>query len=190
MRRGDLGAFWAKAFSGDIASSAGSATATPMPRRTARREICLLILHLFASPGPVPTVLERIAPRDLHHQRRDAVVVIGQRLADSLHRRGVVILYAPPQREGHHFFCKAPDEVVLPRQHQRPQLHGALEGASVGQRRRGFNRVGAVLVAPCPDRVVVLEREPDRIHPLVAVGAAGIGPVLLEPLPERELAVL
>src|SRR5262249_41246249 len=141
-------------------------------------------------PGPLPPELEWIAPGDLHHQRRDPVLVLRQRLANRLHRGGVVILYAPPQRKGHHFFCKAADEVVLARQHQRPELDRSLERTAVGKRRGRLDGMRAVLLAPRADWVVILEREPDGVHPLVAVGAARVGPVLLESLPERELAVL
>src|SRR5690349_10623984 len=106
MRSGGAGWSPANTRNGAIASSAGSATATPRPRRTARREICLLILHLFAAPFPIPPILERIALRHFHHQRRHPVAVLGHRLADGLHRGRVVILYAPPESIGQQFLRK------------------------------------------------------------------------------------
>src|SRR5258708_32509085 len=179
----------AKTRRGAIASSAGSATATPSPRRTARLEICLFILHLFTAAGTVPPELERVAPSDFHDERRHPVAVLGHRLADSLQRRRVVILYAPAQRIDQQFLRKTTDEVVLPGQDQGPQFGRPLEREAVGKARGRVDGMGAVDVAPGADRIIVLEREADRVHPLVAGGAARVGPVLLEALAQGELAV-
>src|SRR5204862_1919841 len=176
-----------RACSGVIASSAGRATAAPSPRRTARREIRLVILHLLRPP--VPAVLERVAPGDLQQQRGDPVLPFRQRRPDRLQRRGVEILYTPPQGVGRHFLRQAADKVVFPREQQGLELDRPPDGAAVGQGRGGLDRVGAVSLPPGAYGVVVLEREPDRVHAAVTVGAAGVGALLLEGLSEGQRAV-
>src|SRR5579862_326384 len=99
MRSGGAGVSPAKTRSGAIASRVGSATATPSPRRTARREICLVIVHLAAARA-VPPKLERVAPRDFQDQGGHPVSPVGHRPADGFHRRRVVILYAPVEGVG------------------------------------------------------------------------------------------
>src|SRR5689334_22865498 len=73
---------------GVMASSQGTATAAPMPRRSVRREIGRLLivvqspLILYAFPAPKS---EGIAFYDFDHYRREPVLVLGdrrQRLVD------------------------------------------------------------------------------------------------------------
>src|SRR5262245_4308314 len=80
---------------GIIASSSGSPTATPAPRRNVRRDKCFLVMNiigsliarnLFRSPHP-----ELRAVNDTQHDRRKLVVVLG-RIADDLPDGGHIVI--------------------------------------------------------------------------------------------------
>src|SRR5437667_172799 len=83
-----------------IASSHGTATAAPMPRRSVRREIGWMLivrlppLILYASPAPQA---ERIAFYDFDDQRRKLVLVLrngGQRLIE-----GTIVIGLDPSAQ-------------------------------------------------------------------------------------------
>src|ERR1043166_9582891 len=63
---------------GVVASSHGSATAAPMPRRTVRREIGFIgsssLFNILTPPEA-----ERVALHDFHDQRREFVLVLRER---------------------------------------------------------------------------------------------------------------
>ena len=65
------------------------------------------------------------------------------------------------------------------------QLRTSANFRPPGQLAGGVDRELAVRRPPAADGVVVLEREAERVHLLVAGGALGVGPVLLHPLAER-----
>src|SRR5215475_15104534 len=107
----NFAAVWARAVcAGIIASSSGSPTATPAPRRNVRRDKCFLVMNIIGSLITRNLLrsphLERRAVNDTQHDRRKLVIVLGRNPDDLPYGRHIVILEFAPQREHHHLFRK------------------------------------------------------------------------------------
>src|SRR5205814_9539599 len=108
--------FVAFANAGIIASSQGTATAAPRPRRSVRREIGWmlisrrpsLILYVFAA-----SQAERIAFYNFDHQRGKLVFILGQRAQRAIDSAVVIRFDAAAQRIDHHLLDHASGEKVL-----------------------------------------------------------------------------
>src|SRR5688500_11476081 len=86
------------ASAGIIASSSGSATQAPAPRRKVRRgsaRLVTIMISLFSFSGPH---LKGRALHDAEHERGEAVVASRGVVHDLAHRRLVVILHAAAHR--------------------------------------------------------------------------------------------
>src|SRR5579863_6615218 len=111
-----VAAVWASAVAaGIIASSNGSASAAPLPLRIVRREMCLLVINMFAvfllislarSPllalGQFHIHLERSALHDPHDDGRKLVFIARRIAYDRPYGRHILILHAASQRVGQH----------------------------------------------------------------------------------------
>src|ERR1700733_16324968 len=108
---------------GIIASSNGSATTAPTPRRTVRRDKCFLVRNIMSNPlahsvryqhlshlhvrlggaltGGYLLHLKSRTRDDTYQDRREAIVVGGRGAHDPSHRRHVVIIERAAERIGH-----------------------------------------------------------------------------------------
>src|SRR5258706_12589476 len=101
---------------GDIASGQGTATAAPMPRSSARREIGWMLISLGPSLilyVPAAPQAERIAFYDLDHERGEPVLVLRQGRQRLVERAVVVGLDPPAERVDRHLLEHAAGEEVL-----------------------------------------------------------------------------
>ena len=131
--------------------------------------------------------LKRRAFHDRQNQRRDPIIVARRVASDRANCRIVVVLDAASECIGQQFFGGRSHEIVAVfRQKQLAQPGRTLELGAVGQLAARVDRRARILGAPPADAVVVLQREPDRIHPGVAGGADGVGPVHLHLLAHRQ----
>ena len=106
-----------------------------------------------------PTLLERLTRDDPLHQRRPAVVVLLQLAHEPTHRRRVVVIDAAPQRIRQELVGDRPDELIALAQQRLPKPPQAVNGGPIELDRRVDGRA-AVGLAPAPDRIEVLHREP------------------------------
>src|SRR6185503_19288834 len=169
----------AEANAGTIASSSGSASAVPAPRRNVRLGIAFRKTIMSAgSPH-----LKRHAGDDPHDDRRPAVVT-GRRVAhDRPHRRHVVRLDTPSQRVGQQPFRGRRHELVLLVEEDLPQSDRAVDLRAVGKHARCIDAR-----PPPAETIEILERKPERVHPRMTAGAHGARAMQLHALPHRQLA--
>ena len=164
-------------------SSSGSASAVPSPRRTVRRGIAFfeMITTLLRTLH-----LERYALGNAQDDRRPPVIA-GRRLADDFpDRRLVVVLDAAAERvdravsRSRSTTKSSRRPSMMPRRPASPSNFtpsGVTPEASIG-------RPSSARAIPA-DRVVVLEREPERIHHVVTRGTHRVAAVLLDALAHR-----
>src|SRR5262245_4126374 len=102
---------------GTIASSSGSASATPAPLRNVRRGMCIFLMNMFlflssnfllltSSFSVFDSLCAHLKLRTLHHaeqNRREAVVIFRRVAHDGAERRHVDVFHAAPEGVGHHF---------------------------------------------------------------------------------------
>src|SRR5688572_30205685 len=120
---------------GIMASSQGTATAAPRPRRTVRREIGRLLMR---SPSLIlyvsaPPQAERIAFYNLDHHPRELVAVLADRRQRPVDRPVVVRLDPAAERVDQHLLDQAAREVVLLRQDRLLEVAHALDRRPVGE---------------------------------------------------------
>src|SRR5215470_12640824 len=92
---------------GTIASSSGSASVTPAPRRNVRRGMCFFAMNMSVLHRP-GTHLELRALHDAEHDRRKPVVVRGRVTHDRAQRGHVDVFDAAPDCERHHLLGEHP----------------------------------------------------------------------------------
>src|SRR5687768_16806911 len=182
-------------------SSTGRAIAAPTPRRNVRRGKVLLVIIMTRKPssilvaGPQPPLHAArlrgpIAPRRSPHcewcafhngdnQRRHPIVVECRLPRDRAHGGIVVILNAATQRIGHQLLGYGPNKIfTVLRHHQLRETGGPAELATIRKLAARVDTNARIFVAPLPDAVVILEREPNWIHARVARRTDGVRPVL------------
>src|SRR5687767_2009791 len=150
-RRTGLAAVCASATrAGTIASSSGSASVAPRPRRTVRRSRAFFVMNMFdpqalgvrlwaLAQSRKPKALTRRLPhperRTLHDtddERGEAIVVLRRIAHDCTHRGSVVVLDAASQRVRQHLLGERRDEAVRAQQRFAEARH-ALEHRAVGR---------------------------------------------------------
>src|SRR4051812_38748886 len=131
---------------------------------------------------------ERIAEDDAGDQRGKMVVSLARPLDDPPDRAAVLRAEAAAERVGHQLFREAIEELVAVFQH-RFQLLGIGEFLAIGELSARVDRELPVLVAPGADRVKILEREAERVHPLVAAGALDVLAVFAKTIAQRRRLV-
>src|SRR5262245_15453675 len=77
------------------------------------------------------------------------------------------------------------NEVLLVADHELPETRHTLESRAVGKRRRRVDRRVVADRPPFAERVEVLEREAERIHPLMTRRARRVLPMQFHALAER-----
>src|SRR5579863_1284251 len=177
---------------GIIASSSGSASVTPLPFKTVRREMCFLVINIAAvfsyllqlmlSSRPLLVVgarlhvhLERSALHDTQDDCGEGVVTRGRISHDGPYQGHVLILDAPAQRIGHHFLCNNPCKLIGTAHQRIAEAGHPVHLGSVYQDAAGIDGTVAVLRAPCAHCVEVFERQADGFKNLVARRAHRIG---------------
>ncbi len=100
--------------------------------------------------------------------------------------RGVERLDAPPQGERQELLGQRADEQLGAFQEGPFEAGHALEPAPVGQAAGRVDGPALLEGPPAADRVEVLEREAHGVHQLVTARAGDVGPVLGQPLANRE----
>src|SRR5262245_60807603 len=189
--------FWSAVNDGTMASSSGSASVAPMPRRTVRRGIAFLVISMAlllrrsrcgsrAVLRPVRRAHgKRCARSDANNDRRPAIAVTRSVARDAPHRGLVARVQASSERVGQQLLRERTREVFLMAGDEPSQSGDAFEACAVWKRARGINGDAVACRAPLAKRVEVLEREPQRIHAHVADRARWILPVRLHLLTDR-----
>src|SRR3954453_16702569 len=95
-----------------IVSMSGNPSATPRPRRQARRLIKTLLRMGLVSWIGEATMWERIDVDDPHDATLHAVAVVGDRAGKLIHHHLVVSLQLPAQRVGKQFAGQIVTEVI------------------------------------------------------------------------------
>ena len=121
--------------------------------------------------------------------RREPVILRPRVAHDRARRRTIVILHAASERVGHQLLGQRSDEQLGPAQERRFQAVHVVELAAIRQAARGIDGRACLDRSPPPDRVVVLEREAERIHHVVARRTVRVGAVLRQPLAHRQVPV-
>src|SRR5882762_1704116 len=112
---GEAAVFASAVPAGIMASSSGRAIDTPIPRSTVRRDRCFLvmkcILNLLLRLGSLRLVrnrvirgralLELVTVDDLHHYRREPIVVVRAVAHDRADRRHIVVIDRATRRVGY-----------------------------------------------------------------------------------------
>src|SRR5262245_49646072 len=149
-------------------SSQGSAIVTPRPRSTARREI-----PLFMAQSPTAAGAERFAQDNGFDQSLHPVPVCTCSHRDGADRGAVEGLHAAPEgvredlrRESLDKLVAAPEDLLL-------DVVRAVDLDAPRKHAAGIDRPAVLGVAPAPDGVEMLQREAERIEPVVARSAAG-----------------
>src|SRR6185437_173965 len=175
-RVGATPAVWASGVcAGIIESRRGSAKATPVPRRTARRDRCFLVMiadllgGIFLSISQSLHVhLELFALYDAEHQRGETIIIFFGFVHDGTKCGHVVVFDATAERIGHQVFGSDADKLRRVAHQGITQTFQAIKLAAVDQEAGGIDGVSGVLGAPSADGVEIFEREADRIHDLMA----------------------
>ena len=114
-----------------------------------------------------------------------------QPVHDLVHRLDVMIIQPAPQGVSEQFFSDAAVKIGLV-----PLLEDALQLAHVVERLTGeqlarcIDRLPALLVAPEPQGVEILEGQAQRVHPRMARAAQGLGAMQGQQLAARRLPAL
>src|ERR1700733_7027961 len=141
---------------GIIASSSGSASVTPVPFKTVRREMCFLVINIAAvfsyvlppmlSSRPLLVVgarlhvhLKRSALHDTQDDCGEGVVTACRIAYDRPHQGHVLILDAPAQGVGHHFLGNHACELIGTAHQRSAEAGDAVHLSSVHQDAAGID---------------------------------------------------
>src|SRR6516225_204386 len=174
-----IGRAFSTAKAGVMASSRGSASAAPVPRKKARRGIDFLVITIAYPPH-----LEWAAINDTKNDGRPPLVVRRSFTHDPANDGGVVLLDAASEPVGQETLGEGLHKHLAFGDQDVAQAPWSVERGAVGQHAGGVDRPAAFLagIAPAADAVIVLERKADRIHEAVADRALRARPVLLHAL--------
>src|SRR5207249_11398631 len=100
--------------------------------------------------------------------RRPAIVISGGGSLDPADGWRVVKLDLAAERICEQLSDHGPHKLFLLRHQSTTQRRRAIDMCAVEQDARSINRRAALGGAPLPDRVEILEAEPQRIHPRMA----------------------
>ncbi len=121
------------------------------------------------------------------HERREAIVAARGVAHDRANGWSIVVSKASAQRIGEKVFGQGAHELLGTTEQELPEPGHAVELGAVGKDAgRIDRRTGLVDGPPFSDRVEVVERKADRIHPRMAVGADGIAAMLRHRFPHRQ----
>src|SRR5438552_2179281 len=176
-------------------SSSGSASDTPMPRRTVRRERCFLVMNidvrLLFHSGDIgcrglrlfrSSHLERGALYDAEDERGETVVAPGRLALNATHERHISIISYAADAVSQKIFGKSTDKCIGMIRNRLTQAGGAVQLHAVEHFAGGVDGKAAILCAPRAHGVEVLERKPDGVHHAVTGGARRVLAVFVEPL--------
>src|SRR6267142_499735 len=181
---------------GTIASSSGSASVAPAPRRTVRLDMCFLVRNISSvllltghaqliALSRLHVHLKCLAPDDAGDDRRQAILRSCRIPHNRSHQRHILILEAAAEGIREALLGDHPNELTLITHQQVAQARDAVQFRPISQGAGRIDGLTFVLRAPCADGIKVFKRESHRLEGPVARRAGRIRMMFFEDLAHR-----
>src|SRR5580693_8401194 len=141
---------------GNMASSSGSATAAPAPRKTVLLDSDFLVRNMALLLAQRRSHLKRRAMDHAQHECRESIVVARCAAQDGTNRRHVAVIEPTPQRIDEQLLSERSRKQFGTADQRIAQCQDAVHVSAVAKFTTGVDRIARIFAAPCSHGIEIL----------------------------------